>query len=562
MIWNLAQTMSLIKAAQHKYTHRKLVGRDPKTGRPRYRYYYARHHGGGITGAAFEAGSAFRLTFKGRTGHFHVESVDGDMVTVRHDGRKGSKPIEMSRDELRTLLERQHSRLETASREKAQKKRKRAAKKRKSTKRQAPAKRAQLSVADQVEEHRGQLLDQAKALKERIEGLDKKKDKAEIARLRDEAGALSGAALLAQRAQRDGVENAGPMIQKQLEQTQRMIDRSDNAEHTARLTRDLEQKRKLLDIIEGKTQVEPERPKREKAQQGADNFETMPEEPRNLKTARRELKEKEEILEGSKRAGTSADKLAKIESEIADKRSKVEVLEENHLSGVFADKLRSSAESARGKRLIDALAEAHEKREGVEGAERALINFYKETALKRKGSPERLKDREFKDLRNIKNRWLESDEDTLYDSLKEQETEARQIYFEHVSSGDSSPYTQAQVDAAVKRQTERGARAEALKFAYTEGMLRTAQELKAQDETTQQAPQRSQTAPKTPEALPNEPASMEGARESIENLSARLEQKRKDGASRDTVATLENLLDRAHREYKRELKKYRAREAK
>lgn len=268
MTWNLAQTMSLIKAAQHKYTHRKLVGRDPKTGRPRYRYYYARHHGGGITSAKFEAGSAFRLTFKGRTGHFHVESVDGDMVTVRHDGRKGSKPIEMSRDELRALLERQHSKLETKSREKAQKRRK----KRKSTKRQAPAKRPQLSVADQVEEHRGQLLDQAKALKERVEGLDKKKDKEEIARLRDEAGALSGAALLAQRAQRDGVENAGPMIQKQIEQTQRMIDRSDNAEHTARLTRDLEQKRKLLEIIEGKTQVEPERPKREKAQQGADNF--------------------------------------------------------------------------------------------------------------------------------------------------------------------------------------------------------------------------------------------------------------------------------------------------
>ena len=285
MTWNLAQTMSLIKAAQHKYTHRKLVGRDPKTNRPRYRYYYARHHGGGITSAKFEAGSAFRLTFKGRTGHFHVESVDGDMVTVRHDGRKGSKPIEMSRDELRALLERQHSKLETKSREKAQKRRKSAAKKRKSTKRkstkrQAPAKRPQLSVADQVEEHRGQLLDQAKALKERIEGLDKKEDKEEIARLRDEAGALSGAALLAQRAQRDGIESAGPMIKKQIEQTQRMIDRSDNAEHTARLTRDLEQKRKLLDIIEGKTQVEPERPKREKAQD-----ETTQQAPQRSQTA-------------------------------------------------------------------------------------------------------------------------------------------------------------------------------------------------------------------------------------------------------------------------------------
>lgn len=35
----------LEKAASHKYTHRKMIGRDPKTNRIRYRYYYQEHHG-------------------------------------------------------------------------------------------------------------------------------------------------------------------------------------------------------------------------------------------------------------------------------------------------------------------------------------------------------------------------------------------------------------------------------------------------------------------------------------------------------------------------------------
>ena len=126
--------LTLLKAAGHKYTHRKLVGKDPKTGRKRYRYYYAEHHGGGITGAKFEEGSAFKLTFKGRRGHFHIDRVEGDQVFVRHDGRKGSELISLSHAELRALLERQHSKVETKSREKAQRKKRKGTKSTKSTK--------------------------------------------------------------------------------------------------------------------------------------------------------------------------------------------------------------------------------------------------------------------------------------------------------------------------------------------------------------------------------------------------------------------------------------------
>lgn len=127
---SLAQV--LLKGAGHKYTHRKMIGRDKKTGRARYRYYYQEHHGGGISRAKLEEGSAFKLTFRGRRGHFHIEKVEGDTVTVRHDGRPDAQPIELTKAELRALLDRQHEATEMKKREKAQSRRK---------KRKAPARK-------------------------------------------------------------------------------------------------------------------------------------------------------------------------------------------------------------------------------------------------------------------------------------------------------------------------------------------------------------------------------------------------------------------------------------
>jgi len=102
----------LEKAVGHKYTHRKLVGRDPKTNRARYRYYYAEHQGGGISRAKFEAGSAFKLTWKGRRGHFHIDRVEGDQVFITHDSRPDMEPVPVQADELRALLTKQHSKAE------------------------------------------------------------------------------------------------------------------------------------------------------------------------------------------------------------------------------------------------------------------------------------------------------------------------------------------------------------------------------------------------------------------------------------------------------------------
>lgn len=102
----------LEKAVGHKYTHRKLVGRDPKTNRARYRYYYAEHQGGGISRAKFEAGSAFKLTWRGRRGHFHIDRVEGDQIFITHDSRPNMEPVPVQADELRALLRKQHSKAE------------------------------------------------------------------------------------------------------------------------------------------------------------------------------------------------------------------------------------------------------------------------------------------------------------------------------------------------------------------------------------------------------------------------------------------------------------------
>ena len=249
MTWNLAQTMSLIKAAQHKYTHRKLISRDPRTGRARYRYYYARHHGGGITGAKFEAGAAFKLTYKNRRGHFHIQRVEGDTVFVKHDGRPGSKEVPMSQDELRALLQKQHSELETKGREKAQanrrKGRKKSAKKRKSTKRTKSTKRKKTQTQTPSEQPAETAQQGADNFETMPEELPNEPFEMRIAR-----------------------ENIGK-VQARLKAER---EKGKTEHQLTKLNMMLESARKDYAI-----ELAEYRAERETAQQGADNFETMPE---------------------------------------------------------------------------------------------------------------------------------------------------------------------------------------------------------------------------------------------------------------------------------------------
>ena len=93
------------KGAGHKYIRRKPYL--DKKGRKRYRYTYKEHHGGGVTSSeSMVEGSAFRLTHKGKTGHFHIENVSGDRLKIRHDESGGE--LELSKAEFQRLLHIEH----------------------------------------------------------------------------------------------------------------------------------------------------------------------------------------------------------------------------------------------------------------------------------------------------------------------------------------------------------------------------------------------------------------------------------------------------------------------
>ena len=110
----------LQKAAQHKYTHKRRIGTDSR-GRPKWRYYYNRRHGGGIGLRALEVqkGEAFGLTYGGKRGHFHVQKVKGNFVTVRHD--ESGHTVRMTKKELQALIISQRKEKQTVKKKPAEK---------------------------------------------------------------------------------------------------------------------------------------------------------------------------------------------------------------------------------------------------------------------------------------------------------------------------------------------------------------------------------------------------------------------------------------------------------
>ena len=110
----LDQEDDLEKARSKLYDYRRPSKRiNKKTGRREWDYFYTKKHGGRVSSGAFEQGAAFRLTFKGRKGHFHIDHVEGDMIHITHDAHPDKKLKPIHRDELRALLKRQNRREET-----------------------------------------------------------------------------------------------------------------------------------------------------------------------------------------------------------------------------------------------------------------------------------------------------------------------------------------------------------------------------------------------------------------------------------------------------------------
>jgi len=103
----------LEKARTKKYDYRRPSKRvNKKTGRREWDYFYTKKHGAKVSEGAFVEGAAFRLTWKGRKGHFHIDRVEGDQVFITHDSRPDMEPVAISKGELRALLKKQHAKAE------------------------------------------------------------------------------------------------------------------------------------------------------------------------------------------------------------------------------------------------------------------------------------------------------------------------------------------------------------------------------------------------------------------------------------------------------------------
>ena len=97
--------LNLFKGRTQKY-----IKRIPKAGGG-YRYIYKEHHKGGVGAVEhMKEGAAFKLTFGGQEGHFHIIATQGDKITVKHDELHGPdhKGVEMTKAELSELLTREH----------------------------------------------------------------------------------------------------------------------------------------------------------------------------------------------------------------------------------------------------------------------------------------------------------------------------------------------------------------------------------------------------------------------------------------------------------------------
>lgn len=299
---------AIIKAVGHRYIKR-IPYNTPKGRRYRYIYRVSSTHQGRH---AFDAehlveGTAFALHGEGESEfHGHITDVKGDMIKyVIDDGPRKGEEVTTSRQRLVDELNLVHGVQDKLTAERAKVKAAIAEARRaghtgvvRRLERRLralggepeaqPTEPRASGVADLIEAHRVGLLERAGALKEQWGALDRQADKEEIARLRDEEGALRGAALLAARAQRDGVDGFGAELQKLIDRIQASIERSDDAEHKARLTRDLEQRRQLLAIVEGaKPEAQPAEPEPEA--QPAEPTESAAPKPTPRGTGKRKL---------------------------------------------------------------------------------------------------------------------------------------------------------------------------------------------------------------------------------------------------------------------------------
>ena len=94
----------LLKGAGHKYIRRVPTGNPKKP----WRYFYKVSGGSGLGHhSEFIEGAAFKVAHNGKEGHFHILSVDGDKLRIKHD--ESGEESTLTKDALTSLLHKEHA---------------------------------------------------------------------------------------------------------------------------------------------------------------------------------------------------------------------------------------------------------------------------------------------------------------------------------------------------------------------------------------------------------------------------------------------------------------------
>ena len=305
MTFSLLKAQVLLKAARIKLYDYRI----PKVGGG-YKYYYKKHRGGGMTRAKFEEGAAFKLTWKNRRGHFHIKKIEGDMVTISHDSRPDVDIPPIHKDELRAILKKQHGKAEEKSRAQAQENRRRGRKKRKGSKR---TKRKTAAPQTQAPEQTPQVQDRPSALRDQAIKRDalesvtqdslnnlETQPFADLSDVGQKALDLEAGANALETEMKEASEEERKQIRKQIKRARKLADQMfhyDRAHEMVRNTLIQRAKGEQVEIPRGNKKLQSaidqvvsdlkergsswmfseQTPQVQETEQGADNFETMPE---------------------------------------------------------------------------------------------------------------------------------------------------------------------------------------------------------------------------------------------------------------------------------------------
>ena len=208
-----------------------------------------------------------------------------------------------------------------------------------------------------------------------------------------------------------------------------------------------------------------------------------------------------------------------VERLTGDVIKRTDILEGNKLS----DAREVALSSDEGRNLILELSEAGRAQDpdDLDARKNAVVEHLLANATERalhpdrEDEPQRLRDRQRQDERIAQTRWINRYASAVR-ALEEESETARRLHLEHVSMKEDSPHTDKDAAEAQRNALDLKARAEAMRFAYSEAPKLVAQKLRERDEARVEQAKQAETPSEDnfetmPEAQPAEPTPEETA---------------------------------------------------